>query len=190
VDALITTNAVADEYMTNISRQLSAAVVFSIAWWKEDRRACFHNDIGRRERSSSVSIKSLRMEVPSPELASKHRATLEEHTVVFKPIESASWCLGGSSSDCYGNDFVIDAEQQPEFVELDKFLELAAPTLSYLQYRRLYRECVQVVEFTERDYYGSSENAKYVCDTDKALKLIVEIGLPDVYDPSVLTEKN
>ena len=53
-------------------------------------------------------------------------------------LKSNKWTLGGKSW-CYGSDrtYPVSAEEPLEFVEFDELLEDIAPTVTYLQYKKI-----------------------------------------------------
>ena len=197
VDGLVTTNEVAGRYMTAIKNEAENEFVidFEIVWWTPDREACHHNDQGRRALSSQHSIDGMAFEEPTKQLAKEFKAVVIHKEVVRKPLhkvwsvkvgqgdqdefESESWCLGGTHGDYNGNTHVTSPSPQPaSFTRFDELLEEVCPTITFLQYKKIYRECVTVKEYSTSDYYGGTVNyAKYVCDTKKLYALLVELDI-------------
>jgi hypothetical protein len=72
-------------------------------------------------------------------------------------VRSESWCLGGTWADCWGNGGNVSSDSPPEgFSELDRILEAVCPGITFIQYRRLWSECVYDDQFGDSDYYGGS----------------------------------
>lgn len=92
---------------------------------------------------------------------------------------SAEWSLGGSWGNCWDDDLTyVDGDIQPEFKEFDDMLQKICPDIKFLQYKKLYSECVDVVQRSENDYYGGCMNyACYRCDLRKLYGMMVEMNL-------------
>lgn len=81
---------------------------------------------------------------------------------------SITWSLGGQSGgSCWSSGdthYTIPGETEPEFNQLDEILDIVCPTITFLKYKQLNRECVKVVEHTSSDYYGNYTNyaSKYI----------------------------
>jgi len=205
VDGLITTNDFAKKIMTAIRNQYPNAE-FSIAFWKEDRDACFHNDRGRRSKNSTITIKNLPLEEPSEEILKEFGMTNKNVTkkqVVRKPdyqvwaeengiwydsnydpgskgkMKSSSWSLGGTSGGYDGSIHQISPQPQPaSFAEFDDLLLKICPDMSFLRYKKLYNDCVETETKDDSDYYGGrTTDAYYVCDLEKLYNLLIEMDL-------------
>lgn len=69
-----------------------------------------------------------------------------------------SWCVGGMrGGSCWGDkpSSYSTGEPEPEWSSLDQILELYAPGITFLQYKRLMAS-VENTEDEEGDYYGNS----------------------------------
>lgn len=80
-------------------------------------------------------------------------------------ISTGQWTTGGMrGGSCWdtgeGPDphYSKDADPEPEFVQLDKLLELVWPTITHLQYKNLVRELVTLEEGCDNEYYGNYTN--------------------------------
>lgn len=91
---------------------------------------------------------------------------------------SDSWSMGGDWANCWGNEGTISPEPQPDFVQLENLLEKICPNITFLQYKRLNQECVEVVEKGYPDYYGGCEHrAWYKCDLNKLYNYLKQNNL-------------
>lgn len=75
----------------------------------------------------------------------------------FKGFHSDSWVVGGlTGGSCWGSnaDQSVTAEEEPDFNQLDLFLEKYYPKITFLQYKKL-AALVKVKEFTVGEYYGN-----------------------------------
>lgn len=96
----------------------------------------------------------------------------KDGTVLF----SDSWSRGGSWGDCWGNSGTIHPEKQPESCdEFDKLLLEVCPSISFIQYKMLQKECVSVDDYSEDDYYGGREyKSRYKLDVKKCYDWLVK----------------
>lgn len=86
--------------------------------------------------------------------------TVEEFKAVIGDISiKTQWVVGGvSGGSCWndGANYSVGAEEEPDDVEIEEILELVAPTLTFLQFRKLMRaQPYTYTEFTQREYYGN-----------------------------------
>lgn len=200
LDGLCTTNQTAMLIFDNIARRVGPSgayrLSFQIEMWTCNRENCLHNDRGRRELSSEHTIKTLPFEVPDTGLLGNYVKPkhVKRHKVVRRPdseiwaedkgmkdtqaIKSNDWSLGGVRHGWGGYSSQVSPQPQPvSFAELDELLEKVAPTLSFPHGKRIYRECVTVKEWEDRDYYGGSiYKAHYECDIEKVYSLLKELG--------------
>lgn len=71
------------------------------------------------------------------------------------------WRVGGQGGGSCWDDgetdrhYPLDADPEEELTELDKILEIFAPNLTFLQYKKLTREVVTRGSRTQNDYYGN-----------------------------------
>ena len=174
--------------------------------WNEDREICVKNDGGRREESSTNTILHAEFEQISPArltamFQSKNCenvgvATIKHHTVQLKPdweryfrgrvyvwedgkMRSDKWCTGGAYGSCWGDKLSpVTPDEQPDFDELDELLADICPQVTFLQYKKIMRDCVDFEESHESDYYGGGCIYKrYVCDMEKLYRCLETIGL-------------
>ena len=96
-----------------------------------------------------------------------------------KSITSDRWCLGGTSGSCWDDQKrPVSASAERDFVELDEVLEKILPGLTFMQYKKIYRECVTRHEYNEGDYYGGSIGyAEWHCNVEDLFNYLVELGL-------------
>jgi hypothetical protein len=169
--------------------------VFKIVCWRLDREACLHNDRGRRTKNSAITIQNAHFEMPDRKRLAPYVTDIEYRNVERKPdarvwadeiegaekgkLRSASWSLGGSTGSYTGHTSYHEAEPQPtSFEELDLLLEKMCPQITFLQYKRVNRECVTVETDSSSDCYGGSRNYAYFeCDLEKLYGLLAEMGV-------------
>ncbi len=170
---------------------------FEIEYWPEDRDTCLKNDNGRREIASRTTIeKGILDEMTEAELKNRtgltvpvhiHKTVLkEEYKMMVDNMTEFSRSIKEErylySSEWYVNAdnpsevFISKEEKVPsDFIELDEVLEKYFPNITYLQYKRLKRECVELDDFEENDYYtGTVYKARYRCDLKKLYQFIKE----------------
>ena len=95
-----------------------------------------------------------------------------------KYMYSESWSAGGSWGDCWGNEGTISPDKPLNFKELDELFEKICPNITYLQYKKIQQECVEIDEYTEHDYYGGIEHLqRWKCDLEKLYEMLKEMKL-------------
>lgn len=94
-------------------------------------------------------------------------------------LKSPEWCTGGSWRDCYGSNGDVDPESPQEFNEFDGFLTELCPELSFVQYKKLYKECCTIkCESRSYDYYGGYASYQWhECDIDKLKSMLFDEGI-------------
>jgi len=196
IDGLITTNSIAiklfDAIYSKCKKQFGFE--FSIVWWQKDVESCLHNDLGRRDKTSKISIENLPFEEPCSKVLNKYvgdRITMK--TVVRKTkfqtwlekydlspeIKSGSWSLGGTWANCWGNSGTVEADAPLDnFEEFDELLSKICPDISFLNYKRLYSASVGVDTKGESDYYGGSTTYAYrKCNLQELYNKLLEMNL-------------
>jgi hypothetical protein len=71
------------------------------------------------------------------------------------------WSLGGmSGGSCWNNGakHSFSGESEKDLESLDELLQEICPSISMMQYKKLYREIVKRDEREEREYYGNYTN--------------------------------
>lgn len=91
-------------------------------------------------------------------------------------IQSESWSTGGTCSNWMGHTSVIAPDPVPEFWMFDNLMLEICPNITFLQYKKLYKECVIIENYSENDYYGGYESFSYYrCDKEHLKELIEEM---------------
>lgn len=173
---------------------------YEIHFWKLDRESCLWNDKYRREKNSEITIKNAVLEKPNFELIKKETGfdvKIIEHEVQRKPLykvfaeknnlflkddryfRSDSWSLGGTWGSYTGNKGrVSPGEPLTCFEDFDNLLEKICPNITFMQYKKIYNECVETDTYSEGDYYGGCvEYAYFKCDMSVLFKELLERGL-------------
>lgn len=200
IDGLITTNAFALKILemlrTGPALKAVETAVFRITYWKEDRQACLWNDQGRRLLASDQTILNMPFEIPDPEILKIPAENITARDVVRKSswvhylnesdiytedgnlLKGQRWITGGSWGDYQGNSGHTDPDPPREFEELDAFLEKIAPNLSFLQYKRIFRDCCTQQTSYDSGYYGGGTNyLHWECDLQKLYSVLAEMRL-------------
>lgn len=93
-------------------------------------------------------------------------------------IYSESWTLGGEAGNCWGHRWDVSPEEPKEFVKLDEFLLKVVSNMSFLQYKKIFKECVDKIEWHELDYYSEGTNETcWRCDMKKLYDMLKEMNL-------------
>lgn len=204
VDGLITTNQHLRRILDYLNIELvDYNIVYHLVVWKEDRATCLWNDQHRdRVVKAKTSIQNMPFEKPDlkilKELNQRRINYMKVERGVFlsalfpgvdfsknqidkdaNKLYGESWSGGGSSGNCWDSELIpISASSPLEFDELDTLLEKLCPGITHLQYRRVNRECCQVEERFDSDYYGGgTTHFRHVCDLKKLYDCLVSMGL-------------
>lgn len=179
-----------------------------IYFWEENRKFCLWNDQYRRGKNSEITIKNAKLEKPDIDII-KNKFESVKVKIMYQNVEKKpswkvfadkynldvneygkiedernSWCLGGTWANCWGGSGTISAETQPTTYErFDNLLTEICPNISFLQYKKLYNNCVSIDTYNHSDYYGgSTDNAYFVCDIKELYNLLVEMKLIEELD--------
>lgn len=170
--------------------------------WIPDKEACLWNDRGRRNIGAAVSIQLLEQEKINVKQIEKRfgiKTKLELHSIARKPeyrifveenniksvhegkyLDSATWCLGGEAWGWDGGKHNIGAEQPNNFDEFDELIEKICPTITFLQYKKLYKNCVTMEEKDNSDYYSRTTEGFWRCDLEKLWNMLEGMGIATV----------
>ena len=160
---------------------------------------------GEREASSETSIRNLKFDnITKKDVeqilfdAKKHHVNVQiknhdvyeltEYSLMMNKygsyknkdvMVSDSWSKGGTWGSCWSDDLsTITPDSTPEFKEFDDMLSEICPNITFLQYKKLYNECVKEVEYDDNDYYGGTEyRAYWSCDLKKLHKMLLEMKI-------------
>ena len=90
------------------------------------------------------------------------------------------WSDGGDWRNCWGEVHACDKEEEPEFPELDAFLEKYFPHTTYLQYKSIQKAIVHD-DRSDSDYYGGVQYYKSkALHFDNLEDVLIEKGLLEI----------
>ncbi len=95
------------------------------------------------------------------EFKSKVAEILEYSNVdIMDDTFTISWITGGrTGGSCWDEGEPeyreISADPEPEFEYLDTILENLYPSITYLQFKKLEKECVKSEKYEQSEYYGN-----------------------------------
>ena len=206
MDGLFLTNEVQKELVSAIvnNKCINRPIKIQFVYYKEDRETCLFNDQNRgREQLANITISNATYEKPNIEALKVDFPNIE-FTIIEKEIykmnlydckfkihghyadkdkmRSERWTTGGSWGSWTGESGTISPEPQPTvFQEFDDLIESLCPNITYLQYKKLYGQCVTIEEESESDYYGGTQYYSYFeCDLKKLYEMMVEMNLIDL----------
>lgn len=192
-----------ETYLTNKMKMSS----ITIHQWKVDTDSCLWNDKGRRSEDSLISILNRKVEkINTNALKEKYNCTAHKilHDVVRKPkyiamcekynikpeysyydkdrknpyfTSNNSWVLGGTSYGWDGSEHPLSASEPENFDEFDNLMEKICPNMTFLQYKKIYRKCVEQDERSISDYYTSGSEGYWTCNIAKLYDTLIEMGL-------------
>lgn len=169
-----------DDYQEEFHPYYKLNLTVKIHHWIPNIELCIHNDIGRRDTNSSITIKNAKIDYSIDKLKEKFPGVSFEvitHNVVKATewdkfnakygrdaygeekeyITSDSWSNGGSWGNCWGDEGTISPDEPKEFDILDDILQEVFPEITYLQYKELNKKYIEIEEWSENDYYGGTE---------------------------------
>lgn len=185
IDGLFTTNKDLEKIINLVKEAVKEELNITVQYFNEDRDACLWNDKNRRKEDCITTIKTLKYEKPDQKYifeTTGYNVKMVLNTVKRKEkyhhdldeigydaydgcLRSDSWSKGGTNCDCWGNTYVVEEESPVEFKEFDKLLEIVKPDISFLQYKKLFSNCVYTDYYYDSDYYGGSVTYEfYKCD--------------------------
>ncbi len=175
-----------------------------VDYWIPNKDACIWNDRGRRDVSAAFTIGIAEMDKPDVKKIEEKfgiPTKLKTHIVERKPaylimagengirdihdnkyFYSQSWSLGGMGHSWTGESYPISGSEPCDFDEFDNFLEQICPTITFLQYKKIYKNCVEIEEFDDSDYYSRCTSVRHVCDLEKLYNMLTEMELYQIED--------
>jgi hypothetical protein len=201
IDGLILTNDDVVKIIKNLPYFPDKSV--EIHYWHENKEACLWNDRYRRDTNSELTIKNATLEKLSlsyitekieefhPERefylsAVAHKVQKKSELQMFidkykinidedNKLKSGSWQTGGHWWSYTGATGAISGEDQPlSFDELDNLLEKIAPSISFLEYKKIMKNCVTIESDTQRDYYSEANISYFECDVQKLYDILLQ----------------
>ena len=175
-----------------------------IHYWKPNKEALLHNNTYTEDAKvetfelEPVNLEWLKGETEFPNIELIfHELELKAGYVLFaekydlrlisdgvergkgkKYLTSDTWYLGGTSRDHDGGHYHSSGEEPlANFDVFDDLLMEVCPTISFLQYKKLYSSTVTIETRTESDYYSDSEYAFYSCNIEELVKQLVNMGI-------------
>jgi len=82
---------------------------------------------------------------------------LYDYGAISGILKSERWSKGGTWVNYLGDSGTIGEDEQPEFKELDEILTKLCPNLSFLKYKYIMANFVEIKGESESDYYGGTE---------------------------------
>lgn len=181
-------------------------IEFLVHRWNEDRGSCLSNDkyrvkFNKRKESAEVTIRNAKFEEIDMDWLDdmimnsdniyyytyKHSVrAVSPYDVAFKPMchegnimTSDDWSGGGTSGNCWDDELhTIYPDDPPAFRKFDEFIEEICPSITFMQYKKLYNECVTTASRACGDYYGGCEIRNYYeCDMEKLYEMMEEMKL-------------
>lgn len=197
IDGLFTTVDQVKALVSAINKR-NPKMTYTIHFWKRDVEACLENDRNREPgRSAALTIKKLAKNYRAPLCKQTGTQAIEEHIVTTysyvnwwkkydlphsychksddRYLRSDTWTVGGRCWSYTGDEWEATREKRPlTFKELDELLEKLWPDCTFLQYKRIERECVSVERKYDRDYYHDLEVEYYECDLKRLEEIMDE----------------
>jgi hypothetical protein len=202
LDGLFLTNADIIQAVNEVDNHCTIEKI-EIHYWIPNIENCLWNDKYRRNEHSEITIKNAKIEIPNINELKKEFKDVSIEVITHEVERKSgwkifadkygielnddgkmgsrynSWCLGGSYQNCWGTGGSVEGEAQPiTYESFDTLLEKACPSITFLQYKKLYAASVEIQTYDEHDYYGgSTSHAYFECDIERLYEGLVELGL-------------
>ena len=92
-------------------------------------------------------------------------------------LRGESWIIGGKEWSYTGDEWGVGGQEPEEFDTFDKIMNAICPNISFLNYKKVRKECCKIEEYYEHDYYSSYEKNRWICDLDKLVSILDELKL-------------
>lgn len=170
-----------------------------VHYWNPNVTNCLFNDANRRNKPSKTTIENAKITKPNIKKIEEETGVktkiithetekkpywkiksekLDVHIRDEKYLFSDEWCLGGTQNNFWGDSYDLEPDEPKNFDEFDQLLEKICPTITFLQYKHIYSQCVDIVSREDSDYYGGCATyAQYRCDLEQLFKILKEKGL-------------
>lgn len=169
-------------------------IVYTIFFFPENRELCLKNDVYRNKIEgrplSNLTIKNTPFKVPKlnlldpsgdrqinivkKEVVDSEYLSFKEKYKLEDVLRSYHWVV--SSSDRNGEAGYYHEEPR-DFDELDNLLLEICPNISFLHYKKIRKECAEVKEEYDGDYYSSYTYQYHHCDVKKLYTALDKLGL-------------
>jgi len=204
LDGLFVTNKSYQWLIDTLEDKIKSDTEIVFHYWQPDIETCIFNDTYRRRKAAVIDIQHIQLEIPNIlELKSKGKLSLELHDVVKKSnlqlfidkfklnnedsdndkkfhFYSSPWSTGGEWGNCWGDRGVSSGSEAPStWEEFDSLMGEIKPDLTFLQYKKIWGNSVEIDSYTESGYYGSYTNySRYNCDVEILFSMLNEM-FPD-----------
>lgn len=201
LDGLFLTNDDISNAIYTVAKYFKKVEV-EIHRWNEDRETCVKNDGGRRELPSTQTIlnatyEEIDLDKINEELKdfdvtivkiTNHIVRLKEdwyrhfkgYSYVDKDgyLRSPKWTTGGAYGNCWDSSLSPVSPEEPlDFDALDELLEGVCPSITFLHYKKIRKECVDTEESYQSEYYGGCTNyLNWRCNLAKMYDILNELG--------------
>ena len=92
-------------------------------------------------------------------------------------LQGESWITGGREWSYTGKEWSVSGETPKDFDCFDDMIEALYLDISYIKYKKIRKECCNIEEYDEHDYYSSYTKNRWVCDLDKLTNMLVELEI-------------
>lgn len=98
-------------------------------------------------------------------------------TVVKNVLRGESWTVSGREWSYTGKEWSVGGQEPNDFEGFDNLIETLYPEIPFLKYKKIRKECCNIEEYDEHDYYSSYTKNRWVCDLDKLVSILVELEI-------------
>lgn len=98
-------------------------------------------------------------------------------TVVKNILRGESWTVSGREWSYTGAEWSVGGQEPEDFDTFDNMMAALCPNISFLNYKKVRKECCEIEEYEDNDYYSSYTKNRWICNLDKLVSILDEMGL-------------
>jgi hypothetical protein len=92
-------------------------------------------------------------------------------------LRGESWTVSGREWSYTGDEWSVGGQESKDFDTFDNMMSALCPNISFLNYKKVRKECCEIEEYSDNDYYSSYTKNRWICDLDKLTSIIDEMNL-------------
>ena len=92
-------------------------------------------------------------------------------------LRGESWTVSGREWSYTGAEWSVGGQEPEDFDTFDNMMSALCPNISFLNYKKVRKECCEIEEYSDNDYYSSYTKNRWVCNLDKLVSILDEMEL-------------
>ncbi|MBQ3944146.1 MAG: AAA family ATPase [Alphaproteobacteria bacterium] len=98
-------------------------------------------------------------------------------TVDKNILRGESWTVSGREWSYTGAEWSVGGQEPEDFNTFDNMMAALCPNISFLNYKKVRKECCEIEEYHDNDYYHSYTKNRWICNLDKLVSIFDEMEL-------------